>query len=176
MRKTTVCLTAALLILCAAALCVTSCSPTINEPCGEPVNLIAEGLMKQSPTIYLSAFEGKYINGLRDYYDTFSEDDLDSLIAETLEQTYEYDKEICGSMMSIKLELNYSTPLDAMPEGSYIGEFEPGGEVSEIYELGVSYTIEGISGSTETRDCTLYVYRVNGVFDLHPMSLFFVFQ
>ena len=79
MRKTTVCLTAALLILCAAALCVTSCSPTTNEPCGEPVNLIAEGLMKQSPTIYLSAFEGKYINGLRDYYDTFSEDDLDSL-------------------------------------------------------------------------------------------------
>ncbi|MBR6777211.1 MAG: hypothetical protein IKM27_05650 [Clostridia bacterium] len=67
--------------------------------------------------------------------------------------------------------------LDEFPaDAVYTGDFEPDGRVEDIYEVTVSYVIEGFKGSTDAKEAKLIVYSVDGDYYLHPMHLLFVFQ
>lgn len=160
-----------------ALLAVCGCSATVSGGYGEPINDLAEAVAEGDTEDYLDVFEDKYIEDLEEYYNIISDNGLHAAVKEILDGTKEYNKENCGGFTSISVTEVSKEQLDDFPaDAVYTGDFEPDGKVEKIYEITVSYVIEGLSGSTEPKEAELIVYSVDGEYYLHPMHLLFVFQ
>ena len=160
-----------------AALILCGCSATIGGEYGEPINDLAEAVADGDAEDYLDVFEDKYIEDLSEYYTIISDKGLEATVTEMLDITKAYNKESCGAFTSISVTEVSKKKLDEFPaDAVYTGDFEPDGRVEDIYEVTVSYVIEGFKGSTEPKEAKLIVYSVDGDYYLHPMHLLFVFQ